>query len=264
MNIGIFDSGIGGLTIARKILSDSPAHIVYVADSANMPYGTKNSEQICNISSRIVRFLEIYNVDIIIIACHTASILAGEKIKQLYNHIPIITMQEYSIEHALQTTKNNIIGLIATPATIASYAYRKAFAYNKNIHLHEKACPKLASSIEDYFNKPEILHNTLELYLREILTTEIDTLILGCTHYSLIKELIQAYAPNIALVSSDDVVTEQFLVKENNSFITRNKHQFFVSGDQKVFQEKLEFFLNFWNIKNICYTLENTPWNIIK
>lgn len=263
MNIGIFDSGIGGLSIARTLLSSSSINIIYVADSANMPYGSKSPEQIFTISSRIIRFLEMYNVDAIIIACHTASTLAGKKIQQFYN-IPIITLQESIIEYATQITKNNSIGLIATPATIASSVYHKTILQcNKNIRILEKACPTLASSIEHYFDQSEILQKTLEMYLQEMITTDIDTLILGCTHYSLIKELIQNYIPNVALISSEDIIAKQFLLEENSSFITP-RHQFFVSGDQNMFQKKLDFFLNFWNIKNICYTIENTPWKIIQ
>lgn len=265
MNIGIFDSGIGGLSIARKYLSNPIVNIIYIADTANMPYGVKNPEHICRISSTIVHFLEQYNVDYIVVACHTASILAGKKIKQIYKYIPIITLQESIIEHALAATKNNSIGLIATPSTIQSYFYQQAFlGYNKKIRIIQQACPTLASSIEQYFDKSDILERIIDTYLYRMLITEIDTLILGCTHYSLIKNIIQSYIPGVTLISSDEILNEQLNTKYNVfNTAKQNKHRFFVSGSQETFQKKLEFFLNFWDIKNICYTVETTPWNII-
>jgi len=265
MNIGIFDSGIGGLTLAQAYLSDPSTTIFYVADTANMPYGSKNPEHIQQISTTITNFLLQNNVDIIVVGCHTASILAGEALKKKYPHIPFITMQDTIIPQALAVTKNDSVGIIATPATIQSNVYRKTLLYyNDKMRVIEQACPTLAPSIEQYFDKPDILQHIIDIYLHRIIATRIDTLILGCTHYALIKNIIQSYAPEITLISADEALPEQIAPEQYSpsSYIQR-KHKFFVSGDKNAFEKKLAFFLHLWNIKNIDYTVEQTPWKTI-
>ncbi len=265
MNIGIFDSGIGGLSVARTYLSDPTANIIYIADTANMPYGVKSPEHIQQISSTIVKFLHQHNVDLIVIACHTASILAGTFIKKHYSQIPLITINDTIIPQALAATNNDSIGIIATKATIQSNVYRKALlAHNKKLRIFEQACPRLAPSIEQYFDKPDIIRNIIDIYLHRILTANIDTLILGCTHYALIKDIIHSYAPNISLVLPDETLHNKVVLEQHTSSLAiENKHQFFVSTDIDMFEKKLMFFLHKWKIKNIRYTIKPTPWGVI-
>lgn len=264
MNIGIFDSGLGGLTLARPFLSKSSASIIYVGDTANMPYGSKTQEHIQHISSTIVTFLE-QQVDCIIVACHTASTTAGVLLKKSSPNTPIITMHDTIIPQALAATSNNKIGIIATPTTIQTHAYGQALTdLNKKIEVIEQACPTLAPAIEKYFDNPHVLKKIVFHYLEPMIEANIDTLILGCTHYALVKDIIHEITPDMKIISSDETILD--VVQLPNNFISEThvpKHRFFASGDTKIFRRKLEFYLDLWNIKKCEYLVEKTPWQTI-
>lgn len=236
--IGIFDSGIGGLTIAKTLLQHSVPEIIYCADKAFMPYGNKTPEQIVERSKIVVEQLVHRGAELIIIACHTASAYAADKLRNLHSTLPIISIIKPTALRALQQTSNNTIGLLATPATVASDAYSTIIQQSHpTIKLITQACPELAShienSVENAFESQDITQS-LKQHLNPLLKSSIDTLILGCTHYSLIKDQIQKLCgPNITIISSDEIITSLMPSTTGN----KTEFNFFVIGDRAQLQQ---------------------------
>ena len=192
--IGVFDSGVGGLTVAREIMRNLPKEdIVYFGDTARVPYGSKSKDNIIRYSRQIINFLITQNVKAIVIACNTASALALEEMKKEFD-LPIIGVVEPGARAALSVTKTNKIGVIGTEATVRSSMYEKIIqGANPNAEVLAKACPLFVPLVEEGFKKHPVTEEIIDYYLASLVETDIDALILGCTHYPLLRSKIREY-----------------------------------------------------------------------
>lgn len=192
--VGVFDSGVGGLTVAREIMRQLPnEHIVYFGDTARVPYGSKSKDNIIRYSRQIIRFLRTQGVKAIVIACNTASALALDIVRQ-ETDIPVIGVVVPGARAAVHTTANRKIGVIGTEATIRSEMYTKIMQQmDGDVSVIGKACPLFVPLVEEGFARHHVTDEIIDFYLRTIRDSDIDTLILGCTHYPLLRSRIRAY-----------------------------------------------------------------------
>lgn len=190
--IGVFDSGVGGLTVVREIMRNLPnERIIYFGDTARVPYGTKSRETVLRYSRQIVRFLMTKDVKAIVVACNTASALALDVIEKEID-IPIIGVVGPGAHMAVKATKNKRIGVIATESTINSELYPELIrSADPEITVFGKACPLFVSLVEEGWTKDPITYEVARRYLAELLEKDIDTLIMGCTHYPLLRSLLR-------------------------------------------------------------------------
>lgn len=190
--IGVFDSGVGGLTVAREIMRQIPnERIVYFGDTARVPYGSKSKDNIIKFSRQIIRFLQTENVKAIVIACNTASALALDEMQQEFD-LPILGVVKPGAKVAVETTANKRIGLIGTEANIRSGVYTRYIkSLDDEAKVFEKACPLFVPLVEEGWLHDDITLQVASRYLEELKEKDIDTLIMGCTHYPLIRSTIQ-------------------------------------------------------------------------
>lgn len=248
MAIGIFDSGVGGLTVLKEVRKVLPNEkIYYLGDTARVPYGDKTKELIVRYSKQIVEFLLEKKVDAIVVACNTATSLALEELQETFK-IPIIGVIDAGVKTALYTTKENKIGVIGTAATIGSKKYEIEIKnINSNIEVYSKACPLFVHAVEEGILNGKLVKTMIGMYLDEIVNN-IDTLILGCTHYPLLKEAINEVYPNLKIVDPAKE-TAQDLKKillenkkiENNKI--KSKVEYFVTDGSEKFKEIGTMFL---------------------
>ncbi len=243
--IGILDSGVGGLTVVREFYHHLPFEkIVYFGDTARMPYGTRSHEEVKRFTLEIIDFLRTQEVKMIVVACNSAT-AAGLPYYQEKLAIPVIGVIEPGVRAALEATTNGRIGVIGTTGTIASGAYEKVInRMDNSIKIISKACPLLVLIVENNLvNTPEALRVTEE-YLYPLKKAQIDTLILGCTHYPLMAHLIQeVMGKNVTLISSAEEIAreaKEFFISSDllnplNSI--KGINRFFVSGKPYTFEE---------------------------
>ena len=186
MSIGIFDSGVGGLTVLKEVRNVLPNEkIIYLGDTARVPYGEKTQDLIIRYSKQIVDFLIEKKVDAIVVACNTATSLALEELNKTFK-TPIIGVIEAGVKTALYTTENNRIGVIGTKATINSKKYETEIKKrNHEIEVYSKSCPLFVPAIEEGIIKGKLINQMVQMYLDDF-RDKIDSLILGCTHYPLL------------------------------------------------------------------------------
>lgn len=189
--IGVFDSGVGGLTVAREIMRQLPNEkIVYFGDTARVPYGSKSKNTIIKYSRQIIRFLRTKNVKAIVVACNTASAFALEEIRNEID-IPIIGVVKPGAKVAVEKTKNKKIGVIGTEATVGSGIYTTYINENdKDIKVYPKACPLFCPLVEEGWLKDSVTYEVAKRYLADLKKEDIDTLVLGCTHYPLLRGML--------------------------------------------------------------------------
>ena len=192
--IGVFDSGVGGLTVAREIMRNLPNEdIVYFGDTARVPYGSKSKDNIIRYSRQIIHFLQTKGVKAIVIACNTASALALDTVKDEFD-IPIIGVVEPGARAALAVTETKKIGVIGTEATVRSAMYEKIIQeIEPDVSVVAKACPLFVPLVEEGFKKHHVTDEIIDYYLSSFKETDIDALILGCTHYPLLRSKIREY-----------------------------------------------------------------------
>lgn len=192
--VGVFDSGVGGLTVAREIMRHLPnENIVYFGDTARVPYGSKSKDNIIRYSRQIIHFLRTKGVKAIVIACNTASALALDVVRE-ESDIPIIGVVEPGARAALETTKTRKIGVIGTEGTIRSAMYEKIIqGIDSEASVIGKACPLFVPLVEEGFAKHRVTQEIIDYYLASFMETDIDSLILGCTHYPLLRSRIREY-----------------------------------------------------------------------
>lgn len=192
--IGVFDSGVGGLTVVREIMRHLPnENLVYFGDTARVPYGSKSKDTIIRFSKQIIRFLKTKDVKAIVIACNTASALALDIVRQEID-IPIIGVVVPGARAAVRETRNKKIGVLGTEATIKSEMYTRLMQQeDENVSVVGKACPLFVPLIEEGFAKHSITKEVIDIYLQDVKESGIDTLILGCTHYPLLRDSIAEY-----------------------------------------------------------------------
>lgn len=245
--IGVFDSGIGGLTVAREIMRNLPnERLVYFGDTARVPYGSKSQETVIRYSKQIIRFLQTQHVKAIVIACNTASALALDAIEGELD-IPILGVLRPGAKVAAETTKNKRVGVIATESTIRSGMYdRYIKAHDPEITVYGKACPLFVPLVEEGWLKDPVTEEVARRYLKELLEKDIDSLILGCTHYPLIRSLMRKIVGDeVQLVNPayetalelGRLLAREGLANDGSADGTVEKYQFFVSDAAEKFAE---------------------------
>lgn len=248
--IGIFDSGIGGLTVANAIQKLMPKEaLVYFGDTAHLPYGDKSPEAIKYYSLKIAKFLIDEGCKAIVIACNTASSLAYHDLKLfLGNQIPIYSVIDPVVAYMTASDQFQNIGVIATRATIKSNIYaEKIYQLKPEIKVQSLATPLLVPMIEEGFFNDQISNTLIHTYLSDPQLQGIDSLILGCTHYPLIRNEIAAfYEPEISIIDNTEIVANhlQKELKQMNLLNTNEPepHRFYVSDFTDSFEKSTKLF----------------------
>ena len=202
--IGVFDSGVGGLTVLRELRRQIPGEsLVYLGDTARVPYGTKSSPTVLRYSHEAARFLLAQRVKLLVVACNTASAVALDELSERYQ-VPVIGVIEPGAKRALEVTRNGRIGIIGTEGTVRSGAYERALrAIRPDVEVFAAACPLFVPLAEEGWACHEIARLAAREYLAVLLDQGIDTLVLGCTHYPLLKQTLHEVAgPAVQLVDS--------------------------------------------------------------
>jgi len=203
--IGVFDSGFGGLTVLKALLEVLPgADYVYFGDTARLPYGAKSVETVARYAVEATHYLESHGAQMLVIACNTATALALDRITASA-HVPVVGVVEPGAEAAAAATKNRKIVVIGTEATVGSHAYRKALEA-RGLETREKACPLLVPLVEEGWVEHPVTEQVARIYLAEAFADgfqDADVLVLGCTHYPLLKPLLERVAPaHVRIVDS--------------------------------------------------------------
>jgi len=240
--IGVFDSGVGGLTVVKQVMKTLPnENIVYFGDTARLPYGSKSKEAVTKFSRQIVRFLLTKEVKAIIIACNTASSNSLDILREEFE-VPLFGVVVPGVEEALRSTKNKKVGIIGTAATIRSNAYKTLICEaDSEIEVFSKPCPLFVPLVEEGWTENEIAKLTAERYLQELINKGIDSLVLGCTHYPLLKRCIgETVGEHIKLVDPAKATArrvESFL--KSNQLLNGNEQEgqrlFYVSDSTDKF-----------------------------
>jgi glutamate racemase len=203
--IGVFDSGFGGLTVLKALLELIPdADYVYFGDTARLPYGSKSVETVARYAVEAAHFLESHGAQLLVIACNTATALALDRITAA-THVPVVGVVEPGAEAAAAVSKNKRVVVIGTDATVSSHAYQKALE-SRGLKTREKACPLLVPLVEEGWVEHPVTEQVARIYLNEAFADgfrDADALVLGCTHYPLLKPLLHRVAPShVSIVDS--------------------------------------------------------------
>ena len=241
--IGIFDSGVGGLTVFKEIRKKFPYEdIVYFGDTARVPYGPKSKSTIIRYSLQNARFLIQQNAKIIVIACNTASSAAVKYLRRNLK-IPVIGVIEPGAEFAVNVTKNNKIGIIGTEGTIRSNAYPKAIKEKKpNVSVYSKPCPLFVPIVEEGWEEHYVTKEIIKEYLAELKAKELDTLVLGCTHYPILKKQIRDFmTEKTKIIDSAEAIAEKLKnIIPEPEIKGKGKNKFFVSDNEAKFKRIAE------------------------
>ena len=254
--IGVFDSGLGGLTVMKELMAQLPnENIVYFGDTARLPYGTRTKETIIKYSMQCIRFLLSKGIKAVVIACNTASSMAIQAVRETFD-IPIIGVIEPGAEAAAKATRNNKVGIIGTQATVKSGAYPTALKkLNPDIQTCGVACPLFVPIVEEGWSDSEIAYLTARRYLTDLKSWEADTVILGRTHYPLlINTISKVMGPEVTLINPaadtarqvKQMLTEKDMLRENKDV---GVYQNYLSDFSLSFKQLGSNFLN----KNIDY-----------
>lgn len=239
--IGIFDSGLGGLTVARSVMDKLPdERIIYVGDTANTPYGPKPIARVRELALNVMDEMATRGVKMIVIACNTASAAVLRDARERYEvdaGIPVVEVIQPAARRAVAATGNNRIGVIGTEATVRSRAYLDAFAAVPNLSVIQQACPRFVDFVEAGITTGQELHEIAEEYLSPLKDANIDTLVLGCTHYPLLTGVIsRVMGEQVTLVSSAESTANDVYAKLVDSDSLRPggteapEHEFFGTG----------------------------------
>jgi glutamate racemase len=232
--IGIFDSGLGGLTAVSELRKLMPnENIIYFGDTGRVPYGTRSKETIQKYAKQDIRFLLSKDVKLIIIACGTvSSVISDDMVADL--PIPYMGVPIPAVKAAAKATKSGKVGVIGTPATIKSGAYERALAnINPNFSIYTNACPLFVPLVESGFTNPgnEVTTLVAKQYLAPLIQADVDTLILGCTHYPIIKDIIQSVmGQHVTLIDSG-----QEVARSASEFLAQ--HDMLNESNEKAFTE---------------------------
>lgn len=248
--IGIFDSGVGGLTVVRAMMERLPfENLIYFGDTARVPYGVKSVPTISSFTLQIAHFLLQKDVKMLIVACNTMAAVAADTVRAEAN-IPALDVIEAGARGAVGATRNKRIGVIGTPTTINSNAYARAIhEKDSEIKMFSQACPLFVPLVEEGWLQHPVTRMTADEYLKPVIAQGIDTLVLGCTHYPLLKPLLQdVVGDGIRLVDSAETMAEQSartLAADNALNETRQppRYDFYVTDVPLRFQTIGERFL---------------------
>ena len=248
--IGVFDSGLGGLTVAKEIMKLMPfENIVYFGDTARVPYGTKGVDSIIKYARQDERFLLSKDVKMVVAACGTVSSVAAHTGEDL--PVPFVEVISHSVKAAVKSSKNKKIGVLATPATIKSHTHRDLIIKScENAQVFETAAPLLVSLAEEgwYQKENAIARLTVQEYTKDMKENGVDTLILGCTHFPVFKDLISEYMPETTLIAMGVSTAEYIKTALTDSNMANeckkpSKHLFFVSDKAVTFEKTVKIFL---------------------
>ena len=247
--IGIFDSGVGGLTVARAVLDQLPNEsVLYVGDTARGPYGPRPIAQVREFALEVMDHLVERGVKALVIACNSASAAVLRDARERYD-VPVVEVIQPAVRRAAQATRNGHIGVIGTNATVTSGAYEDAFAAAPHLEISSKACPRFVEFVESGVTSgPELLAVAHE-YLDPLLASNIDTLVLGCTHYPLLTGVISYVAGDgVTLVSSaEETAKDLYRVLVSRDLLRSGGpppvHRFVATGDPAPFAELSQRFL---------------------
>jgi glutamate racemase len=248
--IGVFDSGIGGLTVVRALMDRLPyENITYFGDTARVPYGSKSAEVVREYAFEDTRFLLKHGVKLIVVACNTVSAVAIDDLRSHFS-VPIIGMIQPGAAAAAAATKSGRVGVIGTLATIASESYQKELKMlDKRFDVLSRACPLFVPLAEEGWIDHPVSQMIATEYLSEIKQHHVDTLILGCTHYPILKSVIQkAMGNDVRLIDSGAAAAEEVeaLLRTQqllNPSIQQPNHEFFVSDVPQKFRQLGSIFL---------------------
>jgi glutamate racemase len=233
--IGVFDSGIGGLTVLQKIIETLPKeNTVYLGDTARAPYGTKSVETVLRYSFENTEFLVQKGVKAVVVACNTSTAIALTRLRASLS-IPVIGVIAPGVRKAIKITKNNKVGVIGTEATIQSGAYTRALKEaDAAVEVYSRACPLFVPLVEEGWTDNDVVEMTVNAYLGSLKQSGIDTLILGCTHYPLLKKVIRKFmGSSVRLVDSAEETAKEVESALKKGALTKKKskaiHSFFVT-----------------------------------
>jgi glutamate racemase len=249
--IAVFDSGVGGLTVLRAIVERVPnANYLYFGDTARLPYGSKSRETIARYAIGAAEFLEQKGATLLVIGCNTASAMALYDVKSAVN-IPVIGVIEPGADRAAEISQSREAVVIGTEATVAAHAYQRALA-RRGFVTHEKACPLLVPLVEEGWTDHSVTEQVARIYLAEALkaaSANTDVLVLGCTHYPLLKTMLRRVVPkNIEIVDSAETTAEAVVEELAASAraignVTEPTFRFYVTDSVEKFRKMAPIFL---------------------
>jgi len=242
--IAILDSGVGGLTVVKEVMRQLPLErIIYFGDTLRAPYGPRPAEEVLAFTRQIVDYLQKYDPKMIVIACNTATAVALDDIRARTN-IPIVGVIQPGARAAIKRSMSGTIGVIGTEGTILSGAYEHALKrIAPHLQVYSKACPEFVPIVEQGLYRSSACEPIVERCLHEFTHLDIDCMILGCTHYPFMADVISAYlGPNVELISSAEetareISTLLYHKGQLASTLEMPVHQFFCSGDSVIFQK---------------------------
>ncbi|MFA5275312.1 MAG: glutamate racemase [Candidatus Omnitrophota bacterium] len=248
-SIGVFDSGVGGLTVAKELIRQLPSeNIIYFGDTARVPYGIKSKETVIRFSIENILFLLKHDVKLICVACNTVSSYALPEIKNNFR-VPMVGVLTPGAREALYATKNKRIGIIGTKGTIKSRSYESEIKHlDRKAKVIAVACPLFVPFAEEGWLKGEVVTRVAKTYLKPLKDAGVDTLILGCTHYPLLKPVIQKImGQGVTLIDSakqvaievKDILSREDMLNKNG----KGRHEFFVSDNPEWFSALAQRFL---------------------
>ncbi len=236
--IGIFDSGVGGLTVQRAVLDALPAaETLYLGDTARVPYGTKSAETVTQYSLRNARFLARHGIDLLVVACNTASAVALPALRAELA-VPVIGVVEPGARVAARASRTGRIGVIGTQGTVASGAYQAAIRREREgAEVIARACPLFVPLAEEGWTDPddEVVRGVVRRYLAPMAEAAVDTLVLGCTHYPLLEVAIGRELPGVVLVDSARAVAAEIRERLGSGAERPAAHRFFVTDAPERF-----------------------------
>lgn len=256
--IGVFDSGVGGLSVLKQFIRFLPAErYIYLGDTARVPYGNKSKQIVETYARESTEFLLSKGVKIIVAACNTVSAVALEVVKKTASNIPVIGMIEPAASAALRATRSGNIGVIGTRATISSNSYNEqinSLSNSDEVRVFSQACPMFVPIVEEGLLRHKASKLIANEYLKYLKDSNIDTLVLGCTHYPLLSHLINEIMPDVTLIDSGEhasvsalrVLAEKNLLTDaNQQFISKPVIEFYVTDLPVLFYEQAQNFLGF-------------------
>ncbi|MHA6252096.1 glutamate racemase [Oceanobacillus sp. CAU 1775] len=262
--IGVIDSGVGGLTVAYELMRQLPKEeLIYLGDTKRCPYGPRTEEEVRTFTWEMVNFLLEKNIKLLVIACNTATAFTIDELKENLN-IPVIGVINPGSRAAIKVTSNEHIGVIGTEGTIKSGAYPEALKnINSRLHVELLACPLFVPLVEQGNFSSEQTRQIVEETLKPLKRTNIDTLILGCTHYPLLKEVIQEVVGDEVNVisSSEETARETSTVLEIKKLLNTKElplhHTFYTTGGVDVFKQIAEKIFKFGMLDNVSIATAN-------
>jgi glutamate racemase len=256
--IGIFDSGVGGLTVVKEFLKYLPEYqIIYFGDTARLPYGTKGDAFVKKYSEKITEWLLKKRAGIVVIACNTVSACAADFLRSNHKGVPIFDMINLSAEEVVLNTKNKKIGIIGTPGTIRSNAWTKKLKkLDPSLKIYLQSCPLFVPMVEMGFTKGQVTEKLVREYLKKIKSNNVDTLVLACTHYPLLEKVIKkVMGPKVKIINPAESAAKQVkkYLEEHQDLAKKikkgNNHKFFFS-DKPYDLEK---------INHLCFKKKINP-----